>query len=129
MPTTEKEKTVPVSIRLSEEERSRLGAMAGRRSLSDFIRGRVFENEVRERKIDVPKHDARGLAQLLAFLGASELGASLRELSYGIKTGSLAVSPEVEEAVLSASASVIEMRNALMVALGLIEGGSHDPEG
>lgn len=120
------QKAMPISIRLSAEERSRLEAMAGRRALSEFIRQRVFEGETRSRRVNMPKADMQLLAQLLALLGQSDLGAHLREIAYGIKSGSLAISPDVEEALFSACASVIEMRNALMVGLGLIEGESHD---
>lgn len=116
--------TKPVSIRLSPEERSLLENEAGKRSLGELIRERLFGDQAERRKVRMPKNDARLLAQLLGRLGQSELAASLREITHVIKAGSAPVTPETEKSLYAASAAVTEMRDHLLRALGLVEGGA-----
>ncbi len=113
----------PISIRLTPEERGRLESWAGRRSLSDYVRARLFDKEIRARRVHIPKNDARELAQALAKLGQSELAGSLRELRDAARTGALPVTPETEKALLAACDAVYQLRCELMRALGLVERG------
>jgi hypothetical protein len=114
----------PISIRLSPEERVLLANAAGKRSLSEFIRERLFAEQRQYRRIRNPRIDARLLAQLLGRLGQSELAASLREIAQDIKTGSAPITSETEKSLCVASAAVIEMRDHLVRALGLVEGSN-----
>jgi len=122
-----KERTTPVSIRLSADERSRLEAEAGRASLSEHIRARLFGEDRRVRAIPAPKIEARQLAHVLAVLGQSELAPSLRELLRAVQIGDLPASGEIEASLTSACAATMEIRRSLMVALGLVEGAPDDP--
>jgi hypothetical protein len=115
--------TKPISIRLTPEERGRLEAWAGRRSLSDYVRARLFNDEVRGRRIHIPKNDARDVAQVLAKLGQSELAASLRELREAARNGALPVTPETEHSIRAACEAVDQLRLKLIRALGLLQRG------
>jgi len=127
MPTGKTDKTTPVSIRLSADERSRLEAEAGRRSLSEYIRARLFGEDRRVRDIPAPKIEARQLAHVLAVLGQSELAPSLRELLRAVQIGDLPAPDKIEASLTSACAATLEIRRHLMVALGLVEGAQDDP--
>ena len=127
MPGNKTEKTMPVSIRLSAGERSRLEADAGTKSLSDHIRARLFGGAARERRVQTTTANARQLAHILAALGASELGPNLRELVHAARIGALPVTPDTVQALTAACTATIEIRNGLMTALGLIEGAGDDP--
>jgi hypothetical protein len=115
--------TKPISIRLTPEERGRLEAWAGRRSLSDYVRTRLFDNDVRVRRVHIPKNDACELARVLAKLGQSELAASLRELREAARCGALPVTPETEQSIRAACEAVDQLRLELMQALGLAKRG------
>jgi hypothetical protein len=115
-------KTPQVSIRLTVEERARLEAEAGRRSLSDYIRSRLFGQEARCTATRAQRPDDRLLAQILAKLGQSELVTGLKEISRALQTG-VPVTPETERAVHAAARSISEIRTDLLRALGLVEKG------
>lgn len=122
-----KEKATPVSIRLSADERSRLEAEAGKRSLSEYIRTRLFGEDRRARAIPAPKIEARQLAHVLAVLGQSELAPSLRELLRAVQIGDLPAPEEIEVRLTTACNATLEIRRHLMTALGLVERASDDP--
>jgi hypothetical protein len=116
-------KTAPVSIRLSPEERTRLQADAGQRSLSDYIRARLFNGASRSRNVPTPTTNARQLAHILAALGQSELAPCLKGLLEAARIGALPVTPETEDALQSACRATIQMRADLIKAIGLVERG------
>lgn len=126
MPTIRGPKTTPVSIRLTEEERSRLVAEAGKRTLGEHIRTRLFNGESRPRRVQMPKTNARELAHVLAALGHSDLAPMLREMLTAVRVGALPVTQETEAVIRSACTATLEIRQRLMIALGLIEGGGDD---
>jgi hypothetical protein len=119
-------KTTPVSIRLTEEERSRLVAEAGKRTLGEYIRTRLFNGESRPRRVQMPTTNARELAHVLAALGQSDLAPMLREMLKAARVGALPVTQETEAAIRSACTATLGIRQRLMVALGLMEGGGDD---
>ncbi|WP_173043387.1 hypothetical protein [Bosea sp. ANAM02] len=121
-----KEPTRPVSIRLTEEERSRLVAEAGKRTLGEHIRTRLLNGENRPRRWQEPKADSRQLAHVLAMLGQSDLGPMLREMLHAARVGALPITPDTEAALQSDSSAILDIRRKLMVALGLIERGADD---
>ena len=123
MATRKGQTTAPVSIRLSVEERRRLESAAGKRTLSDYIRERLFGDQSPRRQMRNPKLDARLLAQLLGRFGQAELASSMRDLSQSVRTGALPVTAETEKALRDACVEVAEIRADLMRALGLVERG------
>jgi hypothetical protein len=123
MATRKGKATAPVSIRLSAEERSRLENAAGKRSLSEHIRAQLFGSAAPRRHVRTPKADIQLLARILGTLGQSEIASNLREVTQGIRAGTIAVSPETEKVLQTACISVIEIRADLMKALGLVERG------
>lgn len=127
MPTDKTGKTTPISIRLSADERSRLESEAGKLSLSEYIRARVFGDERRKRQVPAPKIEARQLAHVLAVLGQSELAPSLRDLLRAVQIGDLPSSEKTEARLAAACEATQQIRHHLMTALGLVEGAPDDP--
>lgn len=123
----ERETTRPFAIRLTEEERGRLVAEAGKRTLGEYVRIRLFNGDSRPRRVQMPTTNARELAHVLAALGQSDLAPLLREMLKAARVGALPVTQETEAAIRTACAAVLEIRQRLMVALGLIEGDGDDP--
>jgi hypothetical protein len=115
--------TQPISIRLTQEERSLLIQRAGDAGLSAYVRQRIFGAGRRQSFPRNPAASTRDLAHVLALLGSTELAGSLRELSYAASIGALPVLPETERAINEACLAVDEMRSALIEALGL-KGGA-----
>lgn len=116
-------KTKPISVRLSPDERSLLEAQAGKLSLGEYVRARLFGQDRRPRPVPAPKVEARQLAHVLAALGQAELAPLLRELLRSVKAGDLPAPEETQAAIAAACQATMEMRQALMSALGLVEGG------
>lgn len=117
-PSTGKPKsTRPVSIRLTEEERSRFQAEAGATPLSVHLRARLLagtglrRTEAHFRYVD--------FARLLSQLGQSSLSSNLADLAEAARSGGLPVNPDTEKALNDACAAVIAMRSELLLALGL----------
>ena len=63
--------------------------------------------------------NCEALAQLLAMLGQSRLANNVNQLAKAANTGSLPVTPETEEALLTAVQEVTRMRQLLIEALDL----------
>jgi len=114
-------KTKPISVRLSPDERSLLEAQAGKLSLGEYVRARLFGDDRRTRHVPSPKVDARHLAHVLAALGQADLAPTLRELLRSVKVGDLPSAEQTEAALAAACEAIMEMRRHLMVALGLVE--------
>ncbi len=112
--------TKPFSIRLTFEERVRLEQAAGSRPLSEYIRLRLLGDEAKVRKpLRSPKVNEKALARLLAALGASQIGPSLRGLAHAAKLGALVESPETVSEIRTACQSIESIRTDLITALGL----------
>ena len=69
-----------------------------------------------------PQLDQTQYASLLANLGASRLSANIDQLAKHANMGTLDVSPEIERELSEACAAVLEMRKALLRALGMKTG-------
>ena len=115
----------PFSLRLSVEERALLDAQAGGRPLGAYIRQRLLgEKSDKRRSIRKPKVDERQIAALLAELGRSRLSSNLNQLAKAANVGTLDVSKEVEAQLQEMYQAILDMRDALITALGLKpEGG------
>jgi hypothetical protein len=110
----------PFSLRLTAEERERLEHDAADMPLGAYIRGRLFEVDAKPRRARgrAPVKDHAALAQLLGVLGNMRLANNLNQLARAANTGTLPLSPEVEEELGRACAAVLAMKAELMRALG-----------
>jgi hypothetical protein len=116
------ERTIPpFSLRLTFEERAKLERDAAGMALGAYIRSRLLDPEtVAPRKRGkFPVKDHQALAQLLGLLGQSRLANNVNQLARAANTGSLAVTPDTEEALLSATADINHMRQLLIQALDI----------
>lgn len=111
----------PLSLRVTFEEKANLEKAAAGMSLSSYIRWKLFDpwSPPPQRRGAFPVKDHRALAQLLAMLGQSRLANNVNQLAKAANTGSLAVTPDTEEALLTAVREVAHMRALLIQALGV----------
>jgi len=117
----------PFSLRLSWDERKQLEREAGRMSLSAHTRSKLFGDsdtavgprKRSTRKSHQPTTNHVLLAQLLGTFGQSELGRSMLALSVAAQCGALPVDEELTDKLHSACDNISEMRQMLVVALGI----------
>lgn len=111
----------PFSLRLSAEERAWLDRKAGRRSLSEYIKSRVFGEDERPRRVHArtPKPDQKQIAELLAALGQSRLSQNMNQLAKAANMGTLDILAELSTELHLACREIREMRSMLISALGL----------
>jgi len=112
--------TRPFSIRLTAEEKRRLGQLADGRPLSAFARDRLLGSQVRKRSHSAasPTVEAKAVADALATLGSSRLSQNLNQLAKAAHLGILPITPSVGTELQEACVAVSEMRTALLNALG-----------
>ncbi len=112
----------PFSLRLTYEERARLDAERGEKTLAAHIRERLFGDDVapRKRHGNSPVGDKEALGRLVGALGQSRLSSNLNQLAKAVNTGSLPVTPETEAELIEACRDISEMRDALLAALGKV---------
>jgi hypothetical protein len=121
-----KKRLPPFSIRLSENERTRLEQESGGAPLGAYIKAKALGSAlpVRMRRTGLALEDRAALAQLLALLGRSRLVTSLNEIAAAVSIGALSLDPETLADLAAAIREVREMRNLLLSALGLKPEGS-----
>ena len=110
----------PFSLRLTFEERAMLDRASAGMSLGAYIREKILGDDVspRHTRGKFPVKDHAALGRVLGALGASRLSANLNQLAKAVNSGSLPVTPETEADLAEACASVIQLRNDLLRALG-----------
>jgi hypothetical protein len=110
----------PFSIRFTFEERAKLDAARGRKTLAAHIRERLFGDDVspRQKPGNSPVQDAEALGRVLGALGASRLSSNLNQLAKAVNTGSLPVTPETEADLVAVCEDVRALRDDLLRALG-----------
>ena len=120
-------RTIPLSIRVTKEEKARIQNLAGNMAVGNFIRQRVLGDDEdvkrpkRHRKKQYkPKLEHVELARLLGMFGQSELAQGILALSLVAQSGELDVTPDVSSQISSACAEIQEMKNMLIVALGVM---------
>lgn len=116
------ERTIPpFSLRLTFEERAKLERDAAGMALGAYIRSRLLDPEMvaPRKRGKFPVKDHQALAQLLGLLGQSRLANNVNQLARAANTGSLAVTPDTEEALMSATADINHMRQLLIQALDI----------
>lgn len=114
---------VPVSLRLAWDEKAYLVEQAGNMPLSAYMRAKLLDNprprKKQRKRNQKPVKDHKALAQVLGMLGNRKYANNLNQIAKAINTGSLIVSPEMEEAIRSACRHVFLIRYKLVQALGL----------
>ncbi|NVP56623.1 hypothetical protein [Mycoplana rhizolycopersici] len=125
-PILAKRRKAPFSLRLSEDERSRLYAEARGVPLGAYIKSKALGSPPLKgrRAIGVSVEDQKALAQILALLGRSHLASNLNQLAKAVHLGVLPVTPETEADLAEACRSVVELRKILIDALGLQTGAA-----
>ncbi len=115
----------PFSLRLTFEERALLEKQAAGMSLGAYIRSQILGDDVTPRRTrgKFPVKDHAALGRVLAQLGASRLSANVNQLAHAVNTGILPVSPETDEYLQEACEAIVEIRSALLEALGKDPGG------
>lgn len=111
----------PFSLRLTDEERARLTAEAKGAPPGAYIKAKALSAQlpVRLRRSGLAVEDRKALAQALGLLGRSQLASNLNQLAQAAHVGSLIVTPDTENELREAAASVRELRALLLAALGL----------
>ncbi len=114
----------PFSLRLTYEERARLDAERGDKSLAAYIRERLFGDDAapRKKRGNSPVQDKEALGRVAGALGQSRLSQNMNQLARAVNTGSLPVTPETEAEIKEACREISELRTALLVALGKAPG-------
>ena len=114
----------PFSVRLTLAERARMDTEAGRLPISEYVRTRLFDTpDTRQRVYRRPVQDAKVLGQVLAALGNTRMAGNLYQIVRAVHAGELAVTAEQQKDLEEALVNVRDMRQWLMAALGLKDGG------
>ena len=110
-----------VTLRLSVEDHERLKALADGMALSTFIRAKALGDTLPRRKPRSTNSvaDKAALAQLLGLLGQSRIANNLNQLAYHANIGALPIDDVTRDQISEAYDNVLEMRTALIAALGL----------
>ena len=112
----------PFSLRLTYEERARLDAERGSKTLAAYIRERLFGVDAapRKKRGNSPVQDKEALGRMAGALGQSRLSQNMNQLAKAVNSGSLPVTPETEAEIKEACRDIAEMRKELMAALGKV---------
>lgn len=124
--STKKEATTTsprVTLRLTEEEHTRLKHLSEGMAISAYIRQCVFGSKTtrRKRRSHVPVQDQHAMAKALALLGQSRIANNLNQLAHRANMDSLIMDDKAYTQIQEAYDHVIAMRDNLIKALGLIE--------
>lgn len=115
----------PFSLRFTFDERAKLDMLRGSMPLGRYIREQLLGDDAapRKKRGRYPVKDQEALGRVLGALGASRLSQNLNQLARASNSGSLPVSPDVEEELRQACADVKAMREELLRALGSLSDG------
>jgi hypothetical protein len=95
----EEKRSVPLTIRVTTDEKVHLKQLAGKRSISSYVRDALLGDTVvktRKRKSKKPKQADMSMvevARLLGMFGQSELATSMLALSLAVQQGQLELPP------------------------------------
>lgn len=114
----------PFSLRLTYEERARLDAERGSKTLAAYIRERLFGVDAapRKKRGNSPVQDKEALGRMAGALGQSRLSQNMNQLAKAVNSGSLPVTPETEAEIKEACREISKMRAELLAALGKAPG-------
>jgi hypothetical protein len=120
-----KKRLPPFSLRLSEDERTRLLVQANGAPLGAYIKAKVLDGTMppprRQRRTLTSVADQKALSQVLATLGQSRLSSNLNQLAHLANIGALPVTPELEAELAETLADIRAIRLLLLTALGFKE--------
>ncbi|SMX44556.1 plasmid mobilization protein [Octadecabacter ascidiaceicola] len=110
-----------VTLRLSVEDHERLKALADGMALSTFIRAKALGDTMPRRtpRSTTSIADKAALAQIFGLLGQSRIANNLNQLAYHANIGALPIDDVTLGQISEAYDNVLEMRTALIAALGL----------
>lgn len=111
---------MPVTIRLTEDERARLEEMAAGVTLSTYIRACLFmqEEKRRTRRAGTVVADKKAAAEALALLGQSRIANNLNQLAYQANIGALVIENRERAKIEEAYEYILSLRALLVAALG-----------
>ena len=111
----------PFSLRLSEVERERLVRESGGAPLGTYIKAKLLGAGVPQqvRRTGLAIEDRQAMAKALALLGQGRLTSNLNQLAHAANIGTLPMTPETEAELLAALRDVREIRQLLLMALGM----------
>lgn len=107
---------IRLSVRLTPEERLELERRVDGERLSRYVRRKLLGHEISKRQ-HAPNQVE--LAQMLALLGRSDLGPSLKALADMAERGGFADDKQVAADIQAARAELAEIKSLLMRALRL----------
>lgn len=125
-PVTAKTRRI-LSVPMTPEQMAELARRAGRSTVSAYVRGQLFpandntpvsSNRTRGA---APARDEAALAAILAMLGKTDLGSSLREIARLARLGALPLTTELEADIQMACRDIADIKMLLMKALGIRE--------
>lgn len=107
-------------MRLTQDERVRLEADAGRQPLGGYIKSRLFDGAPpKRRRKTAPVYDDKQIAMVLAVLGRSRLSQNMNQIAKAANTGTLNATPELHQEIIDACNEIKMMRHMLIAALGI----------
>lgn len=119
-PSARRKRLPPFSLRLNEDERKELEGKADGQPLGAYIRGQLLgAKAVSRKRTGRPGVDHQKIALVLAALGQSRLSQNINQLAKAANMGTLDVSLETDQALQTACAEIIALRQILIEALGL----------
>jgi hypothetical protein len=110
--------TRPFSIRLSKSERETIEAAAGTMPVGTYVRHQLLQTAAPRRGKRGPVANTAALGQILGLLGKSSVCKGLADLASAARSGSIALTPEIEAQIVSACEDVRKIRRLLLSALG-----------
>jgi len=119
--TKPKKRAAPFSLRLTDEERTKIEEASGGMPVASYIKSVVLADDAptyRKRKA-MPEDDKRLLAEILARLGASRSANNLNQIAKHLNLGKLVVDDQLAEDLNMAIIDVAWIRTTLMEALGV----------
>ncbi len=118
---SQKNSSPRITLRLTDEELTKLKMAAEGVSLSSYIHRKLFGNDVSLRKTRsrVPVRNQEALAQVLGKLGQTRIANNLNQIAYEANCGSLLMDKKTEDEIKLACAQIAWIRAKLIEALGM----------
>lgn len=118
---TPKPKPCYVTVRVTPEEKERLEKEAAGTSISAHVRDRLFGDDVKLRRTRgrFPVKDYEALSRVLRAFGKANLYNNLHLILLALEEQRIAMEPQLEAELRDTFAVVCQMREDLVLALGL----------
>ncbi|MGH1398408.1 MAG: plasmid mobilization protein [Alphaproteobacteria bacterium] len=113
--------THTISLRVTDDEKTRLARDAAGMSRSAYMRERLFSADAKPRKTrgKFPVKDYEALGRVLGLLGRTNLAEDLSELDWAVENGIIQIDAPTALAIKMACVDIAAMRAELVIALGL----------